>query len=240
MIDRAGPLATATRNLERLAASRATLGIAAGVLFIHFGVAVTAPGMGWYETFGLSRDGFSSGKIWQPASYALLHGAWWHAALNAVFVLLIGSRIEHFAGAAATLRVLLAGVLGGALFHLLLGTGLLVGISGGCMALLLLLTTVSPQSRMMPLPISGRSLGAGILLAALALTLVNPDLGLPVFSDAGRWLEARGHGSWFKMGHACHFGGALAGWIYGRWMLRQRVTLDHLRRDRARREAGGK
>jgi membrane associated rhomboid family serine protease len=40
------------------------------------------------------------------------------------------------------------------------------------------------------------------------------------------------------MGHACHFGGALAGWLYGRWMLRQRVTLEKLRRDRARRGRG--
>jgi hypothetical protein len=22
------------------------------------------------------------------------------------------------------------------------------------------------------------------------------------------------------MGHACHFGGGIAGWLYGRWLLR--------------------
>jgi membrane associated rhomboid family serine protease len=110
-------------------------------------------------------------------------------------------------------------------------------MSGGCLALLLLLTTLSPQSRMMPLPVSGRSLGFGILLAALLLALVNPHLGAPGFSEIGRAMERQGLGSWFLMGHACHFGGGLAGWIYGRWILRPRVTLASLRRDRARREA---
>jgi membrane associated rhomboid family serine protease len=90
---------------------------------------------------------------------------------------------------------------------------------------------------MLPLLVSGRSLGFGILLAALLLALVNPQLGVPGFSEIGREVERNGLGSWFRMGHACHFGGGIAGWIYGRWILRPRVTLASLRRDRARREA---
>jgi membrane associated rhomboid family serine protease len=43
-------------------------------------------------------------------------------------------------------------------------------------------------------------------------------------------------GHWFRIGHACHFGGGLAGWIYGRWLLRPRVSLKQLERSRARRE----
>jgi membrane associated rhomboid family serine protease len=192
----------------------------------------------WYVNLGLSREGFLSGKIWQVLSYGFLHASWLHAGLNAVFVLLIGSRIEHMAGRARMLRVVLAGVAGGATGHLLLGSGLLVGVSGGFLALLLLLTTLSPQSRMFPLPVSGRSLGLGILLAELILALINPALGLPGFSLIGRSLAGNGMASWFQIGHACHFGGGLAGWVYGRWMLRPRVTLERLRRDRARREAG--
>ena len=61
---------------------------------------------------------------------------------------------------------------------------LLVGLSGGCMGLLLLLTTLSPQSRMMPLPVSGKSLGLGILMAELVLALADPALGVPGFSDS--------------------------------------------------------
>jgi membrane associated rhomboid family serine protease len=235
MIDRAGPAANAARNFRLLASSRATPAVAGAVLLIHLPIAAAAVGIGFYETFGLSREGFLTGKIWQVLTHAALHGAWWHVALNALFVLLIGSRVEHVAGAAVTLRVLLAGVLGGAVIHLLLGSGLLVGLSGGCMALLLVLTTLSPHSRMMPLPVSGRSLGMGIILAALIFTLLNPALELPALSDAGRWLVVKGHGQWFQMGHACHLGGALSGWLYGRWILRKRVTLEQLRRKRARR-----
>lgn len=191
---------------------------------------------GWLTTFGLSRAGLLSGHVWQIASYGLIHGGWWHAGLNALFVLLIGARIEHIAGHLTMLRATLAGVLGGGLGHLLVGAGLLVGLSGGCMALLLLATTLSPQSRMMPLPVSGRSLGLGLLLAAALLSLLNPALGVPGAARLGEWFAAHGLAGWFQIGHACHLGGGLAGWLYGRWMLRAPVTLHHLRRARARRE----
>ncbi|MCU0750474.1 MAG: rhomboid family intramembrane serine protease, partial [Akkermansiaceae bacterium] len=170
-------------------------------------------------------------------SYGFLHGSWWHVVINALFVLLIGSRIEHMAGPKTINAVVAAGLLGGGLLHLCLGNGLLVGLSGGCLALMLMLTTLSPQSRMMPIPVSGKSLGLGILLAALLLALLDPSLQVPGFSEVGGRMVEMGFGSWFKMGHACHLGGGLAGWLCGRWLLRPRVTLERLRRDRARREA---
>jgi len=191
----------------------------------------------WYEIFGLDRAGFLSGKVWQVFSYGLLHGSWWHVGLNALFVMAIGPRIEHMAGGKAMARAVVAGILGGGTCHLLLGNGLLVGLSGGCLGLLLLLTTLSPQSRMWPLPVSGKNLGLGIMAAALFLALVNPALGLPGLSIVGRTLVEHGLGSWFQMGHACHFGGGLAGVLYGHLLLRVPVTLERLRRDRARREA---
>jgi membrane associated rhomboid family serine protease len=190
-----------------------------------------------YGNFGLSRDGILAGKIWQLFSHGMLHGTWWHAVLNALLVLLVGSRIEHVAGPATMVKCTVFGILAGGLSHLVLGAGLLVGLSGGCFALLLLLTTLSPQSRMFPLPLSGRSLGGGLVLAALLLALMNPAAGIPGFSAAGQQMVKHGMGSWFEIGHACHFGGAVAGWIHGRWILRPRVTLDRLRRDRARRES---
>lgn len=200
------------------------------------------PARAWFESFGLTRAGFLSGKSWQVLSYGFLHGGWAHVGLNAVFILLVGSRIEAMVGPAAMAKTLLAGVLGGAAGHLLLAAGgagaaLLVGISGGCIALLLLLTTLSPQSRMMPLPVTGKSLGTGILAAALILALIDPALDLPIFGRAGKMIVKLGMGSWFNMGHACHFGGGLAGWVVGRWILRPRISLERLRRERERREA---
>jgi membrane associated rhomboid family serine protease len=232
------PLAHAGHNLRLIMRSPAAWTVAAVVMLLHAafaGFVPVADSVRWYETLGLERAGFLSGKIWQIASHAFLHGGWWHAGMNAFFVVLIGSRVEHIAGRAVVWRVLAAGILGGGAGHLLLGAGLLVGMSGGCLALLLLLTTLSPQSRMLPIPVSGRSLGFGILFSALLLALVNPQLGVPGFADVGREMERHGLGSWFRMGHACHFGGGLAGWFYGRWMLRPRITLASLRRDRERR-----
>jgi membrane associated rhomboid family serine protease len=162
--------------------------------------------------------------------------------LNALFLLLIGSRIEHMAGRATLVKATGFGILGGALGHLALAPGsagspLLVGMSGGCLGVLVLLTTLSPQSRMMPIPVSGKSLGMGILTAELTLALINPGLGVTGFSALGKWMVAHGMGGWFTIGHACHFGGGIAGWLYGRWLLRPRVSLGSLRRDRRRREA---
>jgi membrane associated rhomboid family serine protease len=190
---------------------------------------------------GLSREGVFSGRIWQVFSYGFLHGGWWHAGVNALFMLLIGSRIEYAAGRAAMTKAVIFGVIGGGIGHLVLAPGgggaLLVGLSGGCLGLLLLLTTLSPQSRMMPLPVSGKSLGLGILAAELILALIDPAAGLPGFSKLGEILAGHGLGGWFQIGHACHFGGGVAGWVLGRWLLRPRITLERLRRDRERQEA---
>jgi len=203
------------------------------------------PMSAWYLQFGLSREGFLGGRVWSLLTYGLLHGSWGHVAMNALFVLLVGSRIEHVSGAAVMGKTVLLGVLGGGVSHLLLAPGngsahVLVGLSGGCLALLLVLTTLSPESRMIPLPVSGRSLGLGLIFASLLLTLANLALGMRGFSDWGKSLVGHGFGTFFRMGHACHLGGALAGWLYGCWLLRPRITLGSLRAERLRREANEK
>lgn len=236
-----GPLSCAARNLDQLRDSPGSWAWVGVILGFHLVVSlcggVDAVGS-WYQNLGLSREGVLSGKIWQLASYGLPHGGWLHALLNALFILIIGSRVERMVGTRMMLLVVLAGVAGGGVFHLLIGSGLLVGLSGGCFALLLMLTTLSPDSRMFPILISGRSLGVGILAAELLLALIDPGSEIPQFERIGGWLVKHDMGAWFRMGHACHLGGGLAGWVFGRWVLRPRVTLKRLRRDRARREAG--
>lgn len=241
------PFSNAARNFRQLLRSPASWTFALLIVGIQAwvelkGGADQQPVWGWFESLGLTRAGFLSGEIWRIFSYGFLHGSWAHVGMNALFILLVGSRIETMAGPAAMVKTLIAGILGGAAGHLLLAAGgadaaLLVGISGGCMALLVLLTTLSPQSRMMPLPVTGKSLGAGILAAALILALIDPALDLPIFGRAGKIIEDHGMVSWFDMGHACHFGGGLVGWALGRWILRPRISLERLRRDRERREA---
>jgi membrane associated rhomboid family serine protease len=229
-----------------IAAAKGTWGFVLLILLIQAAVELTGgPNRvaEIYLNFGLSRDGVLGGKIWQLGTYGLLHGHFFHVALNSVWVLLVGSRVEQILGPAAVWKALVAGIAGGGIAHLVVAAGgesapLLVGASGGCMALLILLSTLSPDSRMWPVPVSAKNLALGVMITALILTLVDPALGLPGFSALGNWLQRQGLGGWFAVGHACHFGGGLAGFLLGRWLLRPRVTAARLRRDRERREAG--
>ena len=228
-----------------LAQARWPWAVAALILAIH-GLVTWAGGplhvAPWYLALGLRREALCGGAVWQLFTYAWLHGSWLHVVTNALCVLVLGARVEQILGSRGFLQTLAAGTLGGALGHLLLADGsstafALVGLSGACVALLLVITTLSPQARMFPLPVSGRSLGLGVLSAALILALADPKLGVPGFSLLSDALAAHGLQSWFAIGHACHVGGGVAGYALAKWILRPGPTLGRLRQDRCRREA---
>jgi membrane associated rhomboid family serine protease len=242
-----GHLEALARNLRQLKSAPISWATASLVLAIH-GVVVAAGGPhqqpvgAWFVALGMTRPEVLGGEIWRIFSYGLLHANGWHVVTNALFVLFIGSRIEHIAGRSVMVKTVIYGILGGGVGHLILAPSgpaapLLVGLSGGGVGLLLLLTTLSPQSRMLPFPISGRSLGLAILGMELTSALIDPALKLPFFSTLGQNLVNQGLGSFFQLGHACHFGGGMVGWLMGRWLLRPRVTLKSLRAVRKRREA---
>lgn len=197
-----------------------------------------------YQTCGLSRAGMAGGRVWQLVTHGLLHAGWLHLGVNVLMLVLIGGRVEHILGRRAAAGILLAGVVAGGLCHLLLvpgtsGAGILVGVSGGAMAWLLALVTLSPESRMLwPLRISGRNLGLGLLLGSAILALSHPGLGVPGLARLGVLAEQTQTGLATTVGHACHLGGGLAGWLVARRILRRpRVTRASLMRERARAEA---
>ena len=103
------------------------------------------------------------------------------------------------------------------------------------MSMLLLYTTVSPQSRLFFLPVSAGNLGLGVMISSLLLSLLNPALDLPILSGRGAIVQTW-YPELFQIGHACHLGGALSGFLLGRWLLRAPVSLEKLRLDRNRRE----
>lgn len=177
-----------------------------------------------YQALGLSREGILKGCIWQIASHALLHGVWWHAVLNVLILVSTGVQVERIGGWRTAAQVFVIGALAGGVAFLLLplpAPGMvLVGASGGIFALLLWLTTMSPQSRMLLLPLSAKNLGLGILLASGVLAVAVP--WMPVGS--------------LPISNSCHFGGALAGWLIARRSMRVPVSLADLRKARARRE----
>jgi membrane associated rhomboid family serine protease len=135
--------------------------------------------------------------------------------------------------------LILGGTLLGGLMHLLMSgdsSALLVGASGAAMALLLTVTTLSPQSRMFPLPLAAGNVGLGVMISSLLLMLLDPDASIPFLADWGNSLARMFGKDLFRIGHACHFGGAFFGFLLGRWVLRRPVTLEELQQQRERRE----
>lgn len=206
-----------------------------------------------FEWLGLSREGILHGRVWQLVTHAFLHGNWLHFIPNFLVIYMIGGRVLHIIGGRGFMVVFGGGVLLASALHLLFqpsnpmgGEQIvhspLVGASGGAMALLIVLTSLSPASKMWPLPVSGKNLGRGLLLASLLLFLITPGLGIPGLSGIGRWLmslggvEKNGVAPLFQIGHIYHFGGGLMGLLYGRWLLRRPITLAELQRKRAKRE----
>lgn len=194
---------------------------------------------------GLAKPNFLAGAFWQPLTYALIHADWPHLLLNGAAILLLGSKLEHIAGR-KTIRLvaLLAAIVGGLLFLALSQdispreTDRLVGSSAVCFAFLVMLTTLSPESRFLPFFVSGKWLGMGVILANLILALLNPDLPTGALARVGSQLSDHFPG-FFRIGHACHLGGSLAGFFAGRFLLRPRVTIQSLRRAREKREGKG-
>ena len=198
------------------------------------------------QLLGLTKSEVFSGDIWQPFSYAFIHANWFHLLANAACIILLGSKLERIVSKRTFWLLGLFSVLaGGALFLLFIPAAplspdnfpqTLVGSSGICFGFLLLLTTLSPDSKFLPLFLSGRSLGIGIIFANLILTLLNPDLPTGPFARAGTYLSENVLTGLFTISHACHLGGSIAGWLYAKYLLRPRVSIDSLRRTREKAE----
>ncbi|NNC88690.1 MAG: rhomboid family intramembrane serine protease [Akkermansiaceae bacterium] len=187
--------------------------------------------------WAVSREALLEGRVWTVATHVLLHGGWLHFLLNGLIIYMVGGRVYHILGPRSFAAICGWGVLGGTLLHVGAHPNMpLVGASAAGMALLLALTGLSPESRMWPLPVSGRNLGRGLLLASLLLGLMDPALGIPGFRALGAFAGKYGMGSLFEIGHLYHFGGGLAGWFYVKRLMRRPVTLEELRAKRARRE----
>lgn len=177
-----------------------------------------------YDRLGLSRGGVARGELWQLVTYAMLHGNWVHAGANVMGLWLVAGRIEWMMGWRWMLSVVVSGVLAGGLLHLVVGGEMhLVGISGAVFAGILWICTVSPESRLWPVPLSAKNFGRGIIGASIVMLALGIWGGIGLAGD-------------FPVSNACHVGGALAGWLSARWILRPRKTLGQLQKERRRRE----
>ncbi len=197
------------------------------------------------EFLGLTQVRLFSGKVWQPFTYAVIHVNWAHLLANVACIILLGPKLEHIVLKRSFWLLCLYSALAGGLFFLLLTPvptpgelpPTLVGASSVCFAFLVFLTTLSPGSRFLPLFLSGRTIGIAIILTNLLLALLNPDLPTAPLAEFGKQLTENGFEELFKVSHACHLGGSLVGFFYGKWLLRPRVTLKSLQQTRAKKEA---
>jgi len=219
------------------------------VMIVIFAAISRAGGVAAYpwpfQYFGVSWDGLSHGRFWQLLTYGLLHGNWFHLWVNVLMLWLVGGRVAHILGWRKWGKIVVLGVIAGGVLHGLTGAILvasgsvdtyLVGISGACFALLLALTTLSPESRMWPVRVSGKNLGLGVIVSELLLWLMSPELGVPGFSQMGGLMVEMGGAGLFQISHACHFGAAVVGWWYARKLLQSPPSLKKLQKDRVARE----
>ncbi len=196
------------------------------------------------KLFGLNLEEILQGRIWQTLTYGLIHGNWGHLLINCAAILIFGSKLEQLISHRSFWLLTLYSVVAGGLCFLL-GENfsesagippILVGSSAICFSFLLFMTTLSPDSRFLPLFTSGSMIGTAVMASTLLLALMNPNLPTGILADWGEQIEDKGFPTLFNMGHSCHFGGALVGLLYGKWLLRPRVSLESLKRARERKE----
>lgn len=153
--------------------------------------------------FGLSRDGISSGMLWQVVTYSFLHGGFWHLFGNMLGLYFFGGEIEQRLGSRRFLLLYLGcGALGG-LGWLLLSAGtrsVCIGASASVFGVLGTFAALYPRRQItllvfyvLPVTLSARKL---VLIAgAVSLLLLRSDAG--------------------GIAHAAHLAGGAAGYVYG-------------------------
>jgi len=192
---------------------------------------------------GLSAEGMASGQIWQLFTHSLLHGPWSHLALNAFLFYYAAARLSHVLSSWRILGLFILCSLGSGLVHVgaqalfpALPQQPLVGASGGIMGMLMAFFALSPDSRMMFLPVSARNLGKGVLISSSLLFLMTPGLNLPLLSNLGLWLESAMGPVLFQVAHLAHFAGGLLGWLMIPRFFPRLLTSEDLVRMRAEQE----
>lgn len=190
-----------------------------------------------YTQLGVTTEGLFQGKIWQLVTYAFLHGSWFHLLSNIVMIWLIGGRVLSIFSQKKLAICLLLGAITGALFfigfELLSGQGaLLVGSSGSAFALFILMACLSPNAKMVPIPIRAKNMAIGLISASLLLSLCHPGIDLPGFSSFYEMFAGAGWSSIFMVSHSCHLGGGIAGFWLSTRIMGKMITLKDLARTR--------
>ena len=160
----------------------------------------------------------SSPMAWQWLTHGLLHDGFWHLLGNGLILWWTGAIVEREHGPRALLTILAAGTLFGALAWALTGlggdrSGLLVGISAGVYALMLvaLLDKLDHQITLLLFFFLPVTLKVRWLLIAITLFTV---LGWAFAELPGRHAWPQWHAAWDdSIAHSAHLGGLVLGWL---------------------------
>ena len=216
-------------------------GVCFVMLLVHGFVAiqggVIAHEVLYTQWLGLSVDGLMNGKVWQLITYAFLHGSWLHLISNLLVIWLIGGRVSAIFSQKIVVACLLSGISLGGLcfiaFKLLSPNDVfLVGASGAAFSCFILMACISPNVKLIPIPVQAKNMAIGLMGGSLLLALTNPNLGLPGLSSFYDMLAQAGLGSIFMISHSCHLGGGLAGIWLSRKIMGKMVSLEDLARTR--------
>jgi membrane associated rhomboid family serine protease len=198
-----------------------------------------------YYRGGLSWDGVRNGQIWQLFTHNWFHGTWLHLALNAALFYYAAARLSHVLGSLRILILFLICGMGAGLVHILSQAAFpglpgqpLVGASGGVMGMLLGFFALSPESRMLLIPVSARNLAKGVLISSSLLFIMTPGLNLPFMADFGLWMEGACGESLFHIAHLVHFVGGLLGWVMILRFFPRLLDSNDLARMRGESESG--
>ncbi len=160
----------------------------------------------------------SSPTAWQWLTHAVLHDGFWHLLGNCLVLWWTGAIVEREHGPRVLLAILAAGTLFGAFAWALTGlggdrSGLLIGISSGVYALMLvaLLDKLDHEITLLLFFFLPVTLKVRWLLIAVTLFTV---LGWAFAELPGRHVWPQWHAAWNdSIAHSAHLGGLLFGWL---------------------------
>ena len=160
----------------------------------------------------------SAPLAWQWLTHAVLHDGFWHLLGNCLVLWWTGAIVEREHGPRVLLAILAAGTLFGAFAWALTGlggdrSGLLIGISSGVYALMLvaLLDKLDHEITLLLFFFLPVTLKVRWLLIAITLFTV---LGWAFAELPGRHVWPQWHAAWNdSIAHSAHLGGLLFGWL---------------------------
>jgi membrane associated rhomboid family serine protease len=173
----------------------------------------------------------SAPLAWQWLTHGLLHDGFWHLLGNCLILWWTGAIVEREHGPRVLLAILGAGTLFGAFAWALTGLGgdrggLLVGISAGVYALMLvaLLDKLEHQITLLLFFFLPVTLKVRWLLIAITLFTV---LGWAFAELPGRHVWPQWHAAWNdSIAHSAHLGGLLFGWLAYRRLNQTNLTVQ--------------